>query len=52
MVIGQEPEENLVLATENKKSERFPSISDGALIPQDDSDALVRVAVTRLRDSS
>ena len=51
MAIGQEPDENLVLAM-NKKNERFPCISDGALIPQDDLDALVRVVTTRSRDSS
>ena len=32
MAIGQEPDENFVLAMENK-NERIPSISDGALLP-------------------
>ena len=42
----------IVLAMENKKNEHFPSISDGALISQDDSGALGRVILTHSRNSS
>ena len=52
MVIGREPDENSVLVMENK-NEVFPLyISNGPLIPQDDSSTLVRVAATRSRDNS
>ena len=51
MAIRREPDENLVLAMENK-NEHFPLYPTEPLSPQDDSGALVRVAAIHSRDNS
>ena len=48
MVIGWEPDENLVLAMENK-NECFASISDGALIPPETIQVLLSELLRHVR---